>query len=148
VYLSYFGIRVTDLPRSIDFYTRHFGLTPTKGTELPHDPPKDQTAVLLIDPRSGQRLELNFYPVGNPYAVPYVAGEGWDHLAFRVDDLERFLDTLRKDGIQAERMAHFDGPMMSTPNFRVAYIRDPDGNQIELFDTPKPEEQNFDRDRY
>ena len=104
--------------------------------------------VLLIDPGSGQRLELNFYPEGSPYAVPYVAGEGWDHLAFRVDDLERFLDTLRKDGIQPEKMAHFDGPMLSTPNFRVAYIRDPDGNQIELFDTPKPEERTFDRDRY
>ena len=136
MYLSYFGIRVTNIPRSVKFYTKHFGLRPTKGGELPTEQPKEQTSVLLVDSRSNQRLELNYYPKGNPYAVPYVPGEGWDHLAFRVDDLTRFLESLAKDGVKPEKMAHFEGPMMVTPNFRVSYIRDPDGNQIELYDTP------------
>jgi len=148
VYLSYFCLRVRDLPRSIDFYTRHFGLRPIEGTVLPRSPPKDQTAVLLIDPVSGQRLELNYYPEGNPYSVPYVPGEGLDHLAFRVDNLARFLESLRKDGILAEKMAHYAGPMMTGATFRVAYIRDPDGNQIELFDTTNAGKTTYQRDRY
>ncbi len=148
MYLSYFGLRVRDLHRSCEFYTRHFGLRPAEGSELPPNPPKDQAMVLLIDPQSGQRLELNYYPEGNPYAVPYVPGEGLDHLAFRVDDLERLLEELRRDGIHPESMAHFQGPMMATPTFRVAYIRDPDGNQIELFDGGKAERVPYHPDRY
>lgn len=148
MHLSYFGIRVTDLVKSVDFYTRHFGLRATKGNVLPSTSPTEQASVLLVDPKSNQRLELNYYPAGNPYAVPYVPGEGWDHLAFRVDDLPKFLEALGKAGIRPEKMAHFEGPMMATPTFRVAYIRDPDGNQIELYDTPGSGTDKFDPDSY
>ncbi len=148
MYLSYFGIRVTDLPRSLEFYTRNFGLALPPGAESPKQNPKEQTAVMLVDPASGQRIELNYYPKGNPYAVPYVAGEGWDHLAFRVNDLDKILARLKSNGIQPEKMKHYDGPMMTTPNFRVAYIRDPDGNQIELYDSPGADPDKYDRNSY
>lgn len=148
MYLSYFGIRVTDLRRSVDFYMRHFGLQLTPGAELPRKGAEEQAATLLVDPRSGQRIELNFYPKGNPYAVPYVAGEGFDHLAFRVDHLEKFLAKLEADGIHPETMKHYEGPMMSTPNFRVSYIRDPDDNQIELYDSPGADPDKYDRGQY
>ncbi len=148
MYLSYFGIRVTDLRRSVDFYMKHFGLQPPPGTELPKTGAQEQGAVLLVDPHSGQRIELNYYPKGNPYAVPYVAGEGLDHLAFRVDNLEQFLARLKTDGIPPEKMRHYEGPMMSTPNFRVAYIRDPDDNQIEIYDSPGADPNRYDRSQY
>jgi len=148
MYLSYFGVRVTDLRRSAEFYTRHFGLQPLPGSELPKQGSEDQTAFLLVDPHSGQRIELNFYPKGNPYAVPYVAGEGLDHLAFRVDDLEKFLAQLKTSGISPEKMKHYEGPMMSTPSFRVAYIRDPDDNQIEIYDSPGADPDKYDRTQY
>ena len=148
MYLSYMGIRVTDVPRSVKFYVEHFGLRPPKGAELPKTSPTEQTTVLLVDPKSHQRLELNYYPPGNPYAVPYVAGEGFDHLAFRVDDLERFLAHLSKAGVGPEKMAHYDGAMLSTPSFRVAYVRDPDNNQIELYDSPGADPSSFNPDEY
>jgi len=148
MYLSYFGIRVTDLRRSADFYMRNFGLQPPPGTELPREGVSEQATIMLVDPNSGQRIELNFYPTGNPYAVPYVAGEGFDHLAFRVDDLEKFLGKLKTEGIHPEAMKHYQGPMMSTPNFRVAYIRDPDDNQIELYDSPGADPDKYHRDQY
>jgi catechol 2,3-dioxygenase-like lactoylglutathione lyase family enzyme len=94
MHLSYVGIRVTDLPRSIDFYREHFGLRLPEGTVAPTTTPKEPAMLLLVDPESNQRLELNYYPPGSPYAVPYVPGEGWDHLAFRVDDLSQFLERL------------------------------------------------------
>ena len=148
MYLSYFGIRVTNLPRSVDFYTRTFGLVLHPGSRVPIENPKEATGVMLVDPHSGLRIELNYYPEGNPYAVDYVPGEGWDHLGFRVDDLEKFLAKLSKQGIVPEKMKHYDGPMLSTPNFRVAYFRDPDGNQIEIYDSPGADPDKYDKNAY
>jgi glyoxylase I family protein len=148
MYLSYFGIRVTDIRRSAEFYMQNFGLRPVKGVEVPSKEPLEPTPLLLLDPVSGQRLELNYYPPGNPYAVPYAAGEGLDHLAFRVDDLEKSLAELRARGVVPENMKHFEGPFLSTPQYRVAYVRDPDGNQIELFDIPLGDPGRFDRETY
>jgi catechol 2,3-dioxygenase-like lactoylglutathione lyase family enzyme len=136
MYLSYVGLRVRDLPRSIRFYTEGFGLVLVDPNDLAKLDPKSQYAVLLRDPRSGQRIELNYYPLGSPYGVPYASGEELDHVAFRVDDLTATLERLEKLGHPPERMAHYEGRMHSTPNFRVAYVRDPDGVQLELFDAP------------
>ena len=90
----------------------------------------------MRDPRSGQRIEAQLLPPGDPYAAPYTPGEELDHLAFRVDDLPETLARLAALGHPAERMAHYDGPFQVTPHYRMAYVRDPDGIQIELFDRP------------
>ncbi len=149
MYLSYFGIRVTDLRRSAEFYTRHLGLVRAdRKTELPVGDPAKPSTVLLIDPVSEQRVELNYYPPGNPYAMPYVPGEGWDHLSFRVEDLPAFLAGLSAEGVRPLAMKHFDGPMLTTPEYRVAYITDPDGNEIELFDTPGGDAETYDPSSY
>jgi catechol 2,3-dioxygenase-like lactoylglutathione lyase family enzyme len=145
MYLSYVGLRVRDLPRSVKFYTEVFGLVPVQPNELTRLDPKEAGAILLRDPRSGLRLELNYYPPGNPYAIPYTAGEELDHIAFRVDDLEATLARLEKLGYRSESMAHYDGLMMAMPSYRMAYVRDPDGMQLELFDAPGPTEYSPDR---
>ncbi|MGA8302349.1 MAG: VOC family protein [Thermoplasmata archaeon] len=131
-YLVYFGIRVTDIDRSLKFYTRVFGLKEVargdnfKGSD-------HGLHVLLRDPSSGQKLELNWYPPGSEFAPTYEPGEALDHLAFQVEDLPRFLDALRSAGVDATdgsaNHAHRSGA-------RVAYIKDPDGNWIELYDRP------------
>ncbi len=136
MYLSYVGLRVRDLPRSIRFYTEGFGLVPVDPDEPARIDPKVRWAILLRDPRSGQRIELNYYPPGDSYATPYAPGEELDHVAFRVDDLAATLDRLEKLGHAPERMAHYEGRMATTPNYRMAYVRDPDGIQLELFDAP------------
>ncbi|HEV8049328.1 MAG TPA: VOC family protein [Thermoplasmata archaeon] len=136
MYLSYVGLRVRDLARSIRFYTEGFGLVLTDPGEPARIDPKVRWAVLLRDPRSGQRIELNYYPPGDPYAVPYTPGEALDHVAFRVDDLPATLERLEKLGHPPERMAHYEGPMLTTPHYRMAYVRDPDEISLELFDAP------------
>jgi catechol 2,3-dioxygenase-like lactoylglutathione lyase family enzyme len=136
MYLSYVGLRVRDLPRSIRFYTEGFGLVLVDPNDLKKLDPKAPYAVLLRDPRSGQRIELNYYPPDSPYAAPYTPGEGLDHIAFRVDDLPETLARLDRLGHPAERMAHYEGPMVVTPNYRMAYVHDPDGLELELFDAP------------
>lgn len=133
MYLSYFGIRVTDLDRSLDFYTKFFGLREVRrgdGSER-----GGGTYVLLRDDRSGAKLEVNWYPKGSPYASPYVPGEGLDHIAFRVDNVDRFLKELRAQGVEAVPT----DPILAEPpgyDFKVAYVKDPDGNWIELYHQP------------
>src|SRR6266545_714131 len=85
MYLKYVGIRVTDLDRSIKFYTELFGLKEDRRG----DSRKFGLGfwVVLRDDTTGERIELNWYPPGSKYATPYTAGEGLDHLGFVVEDV-------------------------------------------------------------
>ncbi|MGC2289257.1 MAG: VOC family protein [Thermoplasmata archaeon] len=128
-YLSYSGIRVTDLDRSLKFYTELFGLTEVARGDI--SSLGRGAFVLLQDPWSGQKLELNWYSPESRFAVPYLPGEGLDHIGFRVADLPRFMDNLRREGVErAGGSADFELPT----GLRVAFVKDPDGNWIALFD--------------
>ena len=151
-WLSDVGIRVTDLERSLTFYGRILDLV-----ELKRAADDDSAYVLLKDRRSGQRLELNWYAETNPFWAPYVAGEGLDHLEVRVRDLPMFLEKLADFGITpvnrtlwvnrpaADKLRTDPtlGPMMekdvwtTSTGHRIAYVADPDGNLICLYDHPE-----------
>lgn len=134
MYLSYFGIRVTNLDRSLKFYTELFRLKEvTRGNNTQVG---GGIYVLLKDEKSGQKLELNWYPEGSPYNVRYVPGEGLDHIAFRVNNVDETLKELATKGCQPIEIE----PSLSEPirGVRVAYIKDPDGNWIELYHHPEP----------
>jgi len=148
MYLSYVGIRVTDPRRSQEFYERVFGLEVIDGMDWPKWTPSEVACVLLRDPASGQRLELNYYPPGSPYAAPFAPGEALDHIAFRVDDLPETLERLAKLGHPPEKMAHYEGPFSKGPNLLMAYVRDPDGIQLELFQSVKGEPVPYSPTKY
>jgi lactoylglutathione lyase len=121
--LIYVGIRVTNLQRSIDFYTKVLGMN-VKGRGK-----VDQTkgeAVGLESEKDGFVLELNYYEKGSSFNTKYVVGEGLDHLAFKVDNLERALEEAKNAGHRTILEVKADGS-------RWAYIEDPDGIWIELF---------------
>ncbi len=62
-YLSYVGIRVTNLEKSLKFYEGLFGLEEvTRGDNSKFGM---GVFVLLRDRKSGQKLELNWYPKGS-----------------------------------------------------------------------------------
>ena len=83
---------------------------------------------MLEDPRTHQRIELNYYPPGSPFAVRYRPGEGLDHLGFRVKDPASLFRTLVARGVRpALAPTDPDG----VPG--VYYLLDPDGNWIELY---------------
>jgi lactoylglutathione lyase len=137
MYLSYCGIRVTDLERSLKFYTELFGLKEVaRGDRTKYGA---GVYVLLRDPKSRQKLELNWYPEGSRYGVPYVVGEGLDHIAFKVDDVTKTYEILVSRGA---------GPTEIAPSVYggwSAYVKDPDGNWIEIYqqepstDSPIPD---------
>jgi lactoylglutathione lyase len=130
-WLSYFGIRVTDLDRSVEFYTKVLDLVELK--RVAHD---GGTYVLFKDRRSGQRLELNWYAPGSEFATPYVPGEGLDHVGIRVRSVPETRARLKNLGIEpATRELPSDQDVWVLPNgHRVRYIKDPDGNFLELYD--------------
>jgi len=119
----YVGIRVTDLGRSIDFYTNVLGMKVSGRSKI--EQTKGETVGLQTE-KDGFTLELNYYGKDSPYNTKYVVGEGLDHLAFKVDDLDKALEEAKKAGHRTILQMKADGG-------RWAYIEDPDGNWIELF---------------
>ena len=120
---TYVGIRVTDLERSIDFYTNILGMKVSGRSKI--EQTKGETVGLQTE-KDGFTLELNYYEKDSPFNTKYVVGEGLDHLAFKVDDLDKALEEAKKAGHRTILQMKADGG-------RWAYIEDPDGNWIELF---------------
>jgi lactoylglutathione lyase len=120
---AYVGIRVTNLQRSIDFYTKVLGMK-VKGRGKINQT-RGET-VGLESEKDGFTLELNYYEKGSPFNTKYVVGEGLDHLAFNVDNLDKAVEEAKKAGYKTILEMKADGG-------RWAYIEDPDGIWIELF---------------
>ncbi len=82
--------------------------------------------VSLRSKEGGPEIELNYYPEGSKFATEYIAGEGLDHLAFRVENLDEAL-------AQFARAGHPVVLEMNTGSSRWAFVQDPNGIYIELF---------------
>jgi lactoylglutathione lyase len=119
----YTGIRVKDLEASVKFYTTLLGMkergrnTATAG--------KGTVVELVCEEAGGNTLELNYYEKASPFNTKYEVGEGLDHLAFVVKDLDAAL-------AEAEKAGHPVAQRMQEPGSRYAYIEDPNGIWIEL----------------
>jgi lactoylglutathione lyase len=86
--------------------------------------------VYLGLPGSGDQLELTVN-VGRD--EPYDLGEGYNHIALTVDDLDATLARLRAElGVEPEQPAYRPGGRDDLP--RIAFVADPDGDRIELID--------------
>jgi lactoylglutathione lyase len=119
---TYVGIRVTNLQRSTDFFTKILGMKVNGRSKIKQT--KGET-VGLESEKGGFSLELNYYEQDSPYNTKYTAGEGLDHLAFKVDDLDKALQEAKSAGHRTILKVEADGN-------RWAYIEDPDGLWIEL----------------
>ncbi len=121
--LRYIGIRVKDLQESIDFYTELLDMKIKSRTRVEQS--KGET-VNLVTEDGGFILELNYYGKDSPYYTEYLVGEGLDHLAFKVDNLDKALEEARSSGYQIILE-------MNMKEGEWAYIQDPNGIGIELF---------------
>jgi catechol 2,3-dioxygenase-like lactoylglutathione lyase family enzyme len=82
--------------------------------------------VHLIDPRTKQRLELNWYPKRSEFYEKYRNGSELDHIGFIVDDAVGWFELLVRRG--AKPAAKPFGDEAET----LAYVKDPDGIWVEL----------------
>jgi glyoxylase I family protein len=117
------GVRyqVTDVARSVAFYTRHLGFE-LKHQQLPAfaNVSLGDTHILLSGPgASGSR------PM--PNGQQQEPG-GWNRVVLRVTDLPGLIATLRTAGLR------FRNEIETGPGGRQIQLEDPDGNPIELFE--------------
>jgi lactoylglutathione lyase len=85
--------------------------------------------VYLGLPGHGDQLELT---VNVDRTAPYDLGDGFNHLALTVPDLDALLAELADAGIEPEKPAYRPGGRDDLP--RIAFVADPDGYRWELIE--------------
>ena len=116
--------RVTDLEKTVSFYTDVLGLevvsrsTSGRGSQL----------VFLKTPGSEELIEIcKFDPSG-----PVIVGPDLTHLAFEVENLDEFAKSAAAKGYPLS-----DGPHRSGSGSAIAFIDAPEGYEIELIEHAK-----------
>ncbi len=116
-------IRVGDLERSIDFYTRALGMSLLRKQDYPEGrftlaflgyAPESEAAVLELTWNYG----VDHYDLGNAYG----------HLALGTDDIHAACRHIQEQG---GRITRPPGPMKHGTTV-IAFAEDPDGYKVEL----------------
>jgi lactoylglutathione lyase len=118
-------IRVGDLQRSVDFYTRLLGLRELRRRDVPDG---KYTLVFLGfgdgNASGGAEIELTY----NYGVDKYEQGTAFGHLAIGVPDVAATCESVRAGGGKVTREA---GPVKFGTTI-IAFVEDPDGYKIEL----------------
>jgi lactoylglutathione lyase len=119
-------LRVLDLDKSIDFYTRHLGMKVLRRRDFPDG--KFTLAFLGYgDEESNTVIELTH---NWDQKERYALGAAFGHLAVGVPDVYKTCEALKQEGVSIPRPP---GPMKFGGSSTVmAFIEDPDGYRIEL----------------
>jgi len=116
-------LRVGDLQRSIDFYTKSMGMQLLRTTDRPEQ--KYSLAFVGFAEESQQAaIELTY----NYGVTSYEIGTGYGHIAIGVEDIEGVCERARTAGGQVTREP---GPVKGGTTV-IAFVQDPDGYKIEL----------------
>ncbi len=114
----YTGVHVSDLDRSIKFYTKELKMNLLFRAKIKET---GGEVAWLKSKGSSQILELNWYPPDYRHG----GSSGLDHLAFQVEDADdAFAELTRRS--RGEIKPFDEG------RWRLAYVSDPDGNWVEI----------------
>ena len=111
--------RVKELEKTVDFYKNVLGLQETRrqtsgrGSQL----------VFFKAPQSDEEIEICKFDESGPVVV----GPDLTHLAFEVDDLEKFAHNAKAKGYPLS-----DGPHKTSGGSMIAFVDAPEGYEIEL----------------
>lgn len=121
-------IRVTNLENSIKFYTKVLGMSVLDRME---NPEYRYTLVFVGygDQPGATTIELTH----NWDTDQYEIGTAFGHLALGVEDIYLACDNIKAQGGEVSREP---GPLKGGST-HIAFIKDPDGYQIELIQTSK-----------
>lgn len=116
-------LRVGDMQRSIDFYTRVLGMKLLRTTERPEQ--KYSLAFVGFESNPQQaEIELTY----NHGVHNYELGTAYGHIALGVDDAYAACERIKSSGGKVTREA---GPVAGGKTV-IAFVEDPDGYKIEL----------------
>ncbi len=122
--LMHIMIRVKDVEKSLEFYTKLFDMKLDSKRRL-----DDCWLYFLTDKESGIQIELTYNDETpeNGYNI----GSGFGHFAFSVKSLDEFTKRLHENGYEY-LYEPFD---LNGKGSMIAFIKDPDGYEIELIES-------------
>jgi lactoylglutathione lyase len=114
-------LRVKDLDRSIEFYTKLLGMKELRRREVPDG----KYTLAFVGYGDGPEVELTYnWDQKDGYEV----GTGFGHLAVGMPDVYKACEELKKAGGKVTREA---GPVKFGTTV-IAFVEDPDGYKVEL----------------
>jgi lactoylglutathione lyase len=116
--------RVKDLEKTVSFYKDVLGLQETRR----HTSGRGSQLVFLRAPQSEEEIELCKFDESGPVVV----GPDLTHLAFEVDDMDKFARESAAKGYPIS-----DGPHKTSGGSVIAFIDAPEGYEIELIQPGK-----------
>ena len=128
--LDHVGISISNLVRSIDFYTKMFGFKCERIIEMPN------YKVALLK-NAGLTIEMfqysNALPLPDDRKTPAkdLRTIGVKHFAFRVNDIIVAANFLKKNGVE-----FISEPAVGVRGWRRFFVKDPDGIPLELSEGP------------
>ncbi len=114
-------IRVKDVDKSMDFYTKLFDMNLVRTITL------DDCVLYFLSDQDGQtqiELTANFETPEDGYKN----GDAFGHLAFGVNSMDEFGEKLKSFGCEYTCEPFY----MEEAGSTIAFIKDPDGNEIEI----------------
>ncbi len=117
-------MRVNDLERTVKFYEDALGLKVSRR----HTSPRGAQLAFLQTPNSEEEIEVCQLPNSESVKVQ----PDLMHLAFEVEDLEKFSSELKAKGY-----ALSDGPTQTGSGSVIAFIDAPEGYEVELIQRSK-----------
>jgi lactoylglutathione lyase len=118
-------LRVGDLQRSIDFYTKVLGMTLLRTSD---NPSQQYTLAFVGYGKNPDHAELELtYNYG---VDSYEPGTAYGHIAIGMEDIYKACDDIRNSGGNVTREA---GPVKGGATV-IAFVQDPDGYKIELIE--------------
>ncbi len=124
--LAHTMVRVKDLDRSLDFYTRILGMKVLRQKEYP-DGKFTNTFVGYGPEETHPAIELTY---NWDQQEAYDMGNGWGHVALEVPDVYATCEALAEAGAKITRPP---GPMKHGTRV-IAFVEDPDGYKVELLE--------------
>jgi lactoylglutathione lyase len=115
-------LNVMDLDRSIAFYRDRLELKLTHRTEIK----ENNAEIAFMEDPNGNAIELTHWRAKKELTD----GENFDHIALGVKDLNATIEQLRAQGVTIA-MEPFKLKGGTHP---IAFIKDPDGNWLELIE--------------
>ena len=115
-------LNVTDMDRSIEFYTKQLGLKFVNRREIK----QNNAEIAFLQDDDAGALELTHWRDKKSLAE----GDNFDHIAFEADNIDARVAELRSHGVTIAMEPY----SLQSSTSKIAFIKDPDGNWLELIE--------------
>ena len=118
-------LNVSNIDRSIEFYTKQIGLQFVSRREVK----QNNAEIAFLQDKDGAAIELTYWRDKKELKE----GDNFDHIAFGVSNIDSSIQDLRGHGVTIA-MEPFS---LQGSSSKIAFIKDPDGNWLELIESHK-----------